>query len=322
MSDYAPVPVAVVGAGNMGDNHIRVYDTVPEANLVEVIEPDPERAASVRENYDVDVLANIDDLERARAATIAVPNHYHRDVAVDLIKRGFDILVEKPLAMNREDAEAIVRTAAENNVLLQVGHIERFNPAVKLLTDILNDKEVISLEAHRLGPFNEHLTDESVIFDLMIHDIDVIRSLVDTPVNHVDAVGVRSHSAELDHAVAHFKFDSGVLGTMTSSHVTHSKIRTLTATTREAFIQLDYQSQQITVNRRGTEETTLFEDTSGYRTETIQETPFVQTREPLKNELQSFVKCVRTRETPLVDGQQALRAVELASEITNDIRSN
>jgi Predicted dehydrogenases and related proteins len=322
MSDYDPVPVAVVGAGNMGDNHIRVYDTIPEANLVEVVEPNPERAASVRENYDVDVLANTDDLECARAATIAVPNHYHRDVAVDLIKRGFDILVEKPLAMNREDAEAIVRTAVENNVLLQVGHIERFNPAVKLLTDILHDKKVIALEAHRLGPFNEHLTDESVIFDLMIHDIDVIRSLVDTPVNHVDAVGARSHSAELDHAVAHFKFDSGILGTMTSSHVTHSKIRTLTATTRETFIQLDYQQQRITVNRRGTEETTLFEDTSGYRTETIQETPFVQTREPLKNELQSFVKCVQTRETPLVDGQQALRAVELASEITSDIHSN
>lgn len=322
MSDYAPVPVAVVGAGNMGSNHLRVYDTLPEANLVEVVEPDPERAATVREKYDVDVIGDIDDVERARAATIAVPNRYHRDVAVDLVERGLDILVEKPLAMNTEDAEAIVDAADANNSLLQVGHIERFNPAVKVLDDILSDTEVIALEAHRLGPFNEHLTDESVIFDLMIHDIDVIRSLVDTPVNHVDAVGARPKSKELDHAVAHLKFDDGILGTMTASHVTHSKIRTLTVTTREMFIELDYQRQQITINRRGTEEVTPLQEKSGYRTETIQETPFIQTREPLKNELQSFLECVRTRSTPIVDGQEALRAVKLSVNIATTIDLN
>jgi predicted dehydrogenase len=322
MSEREPVPVAVVGAGNMGSNHLRVYDTLPEANLVEVVEPDADRAAAVRENYDVTICDDIDELECARAVTVAVPNQYHRAVATTLAERGIDILIEKPIAMTVENATAIVETAAANDVLLQVGHIERFNPAVQVFDEILDSQEIIALEAHRLGPFNEHLTDESVIFDLMIHDIDVIRSLVGTPVDHIDAVGARSHSTELDHAVAHLKFDGGILGTMTSSHVTHSKIRTLTVTTRETFIELDYQRQQITVNRRGTEETTLFEDTSGYRTETIQETPFVQTREPLKNELQSFIECVRTRETPLVDGQQALRAVELASEITSTIDSN
>lgn len=316
------VPVGVVGAGNMGLNHVRVYDEIPAANLVEVVEPDPERAAKVRENYDVKVLDDIEDIERATAATIAVPNQYHRDVAVDIINRGIHVLVEKPLAMNVADAKAIVDAAATNDVLLQVGHIERFNPAVEALDDILSEEEVIALEAHRLGPFNEHLTDESVVFDLMIHDIDVIRSLIDTKVDHVDAVGTRPKSNEIDHAVAHLKFGDGVLGTMTSSHVTHSKIRTLSVTTREMYIELDYQRQNININRRGTEETTLLQGKSGYRTETIQETPFIRTREPLKNELESFIESIQTGETPTVNGEEALEAVRLATNIVNAIDTN
>jgi predicted dehydrogenase len=319
MSNHTPIPVAVVGAGNMGSNHIRVYDDFPEANLVEVVEPDPERATTVRKNYNVNVIADVSDIEHARAATIAVPNRHHRDVAVKLVERGLDILIEKPLAANIADAEAIVDAVDANNALLQVGHIERFNPAVKVLGDILGGKEVIALEAHRLGPFNEHLTNESVIFDLMIHDIDVIRSLVGTSVDHVDAVGAQPKSEELDHAVAHLEFDSGVLGTMTASHVTHSKIRTLTAATRKMFVELDYQRQQVTINRRGTEEITPVQEKSGYRTETIQETPFIQTYEPLKKEIQSFIECVRTRNTPIVDAVDGVIAVKIASNIANKI---
>lgn len=195
----------------------------------------PERAATIRENYDVTVRNNVDELEHARAVTVAVPNQYYRPVATSLAERGIDILIEKPIAMTVENATAIVETAAANDVVLQAGHIERFNPAVQVIDEILNGQEIIALEAHRLGSFNEHLIDESVIFDLMIHDIDVIWVIVDTPVEHTDAVGARSHPTELDHAVAHLKFEGGVLGTMTSSHVIHSKIRTLTATTRETF---------------------------------------------------------------------------------------
>jgi predicted dehydrogenase len=317
-----PIPVAVVGAGNMGENHVRVYDDLPGADLVEVVEPDPERAASIREQYDVTILDDPADIERANAATIAVPNRFHRDVAVELAARSIDLLVEKPLAMNVEDATAIVDAAEENDVLLQVGHIERFNPAVQALSDILKDEEVIALEAHRLGPFNEHLTEESVVFDLMIHDIDVVRSVIEAPVDHVDAVGARPRSKDLDHAVAHLKFADGILGTMTSSHVTHSKIRTLTATTREMFLELDYQRQHITINRRGSEEMTLLQGKSGYRTETIQETPFIRTREPLKNELESFLESIRTGSTPVVDGSEGLEAVRLAVDIVDAIDSN
>lgn len=312
------VPIAVVGAGNMGANHIRVYDQLPGAELVEVVETDPERAREVREQYDVAVVDDVADLERAQAATIAVPNRFHREVSVACIEAGLDVLVEKPLAMNVDDAQAIVDAAAEAGAVLQVGHIERFNPAVETLGEILADEEVIALEAHRLGPFNEQLSGESVVFDLMIHDVDVIESLIDSEVSYVDAIGTRSRSSELDHAIAHLRFEDGTTGTMTASHVTHGKVRDLTVTARDAFIELDYQGQNVTINRRGVEETTSMHGRTGYRTETISETPFVQTEEPLKKQLEHFVSNVRDRASPRVDGEDGLSAVRRAAEIVTD----
>jgi predicted dehydrogenase len=317
-----PVPVAVVGVGNMGANHVRVYDQLPDAELVEVVEPNPERAQKIAEEYHVRVVDAAEKLDRARAATVAVPNRHHRDVAIKCIEQELDVLIEKPLATTVSDARAIVDAARRADVILQVGHIERFNPAVEVLGDILQDEDAIALEAHRLGPFNEHLTEESVIFDLMIHDIDVIRALVDSPIRHVDAVGTQSRSEEIDHAIAHLKFENGVLGTTTASHVTHSKVRSLTATAEEMYIELDYQEQNITLSRHESEQTTVLQGMSGHRTETVRETPFVRTREPLKNELEHFLECVRTRRSPLVGADDGLAAVELANEIVDAVRSN
>jgi predicted dehydrogenase len=314
-----PVPVAVVGAGNMGSNHIRVYDQLPGADLVEVVEPDAERAATVRDEYDVRIVDSVAELRSARAATVAVPNVLHREVARECAERGLDILVEKPLAMTLADARSIVEVAEANDVVLQTGHIERFNPAIRTLSTILDDEDVIAIEAHRLGPFNEHLTEESVVFDLMIHDLDIIDTLVAGEIGYADAVGSASRSRELDHAIATFKFEDGTLATATSSHVTHGKVRQLQVTTRNAYISLDYQEQGITIQRRGTERTMNLFEKGGYRTETVAETPFVRTREPLKNELEHFLSCVRDRSVPEVDGADGLRAVELASEVIDRI---
>jgi len=256
MSDE-PIPVAVVGAGNMGANHVRVYDQLPEADLIEVVEPNMERAQEVRDQYDVRIVTGVEELDIAQAATVAVPNELHRDVAVACIQQGLDVLVEKPLAKSVDDARAIADAATDTDAVLQVGHIERFNPAVRVLEDILGEEDVIALEAHRLGPFNEHLTEESVVFDLMIHDIDVIRAIVNAPIRHIDGVGTESRSSEIDHAIAHLKFENGILGTTTASHVTHSKIRSLTATTRDMYVELDYQEQNITLSRRESEQTTM-----------------------------------------------------------------
>lgn len=310
-----PVPVAVVGAGNMGANHVRVYDQLPGAELVEIVETDPERAGEIREEYDVSVVDDVAALERATAATVAVPNRFHREVAVSCIESGLDVLVEKPLAMNVEDAQVIVDAAQEAGAVLQVGHIERFNPAVETLQEVLSDEQVIAIETHRLGPFNEHLSTESVVFDLMIHDIDVITALIGSLPSSTSSYGTTARSSEVDHAVAMFEFDDGVLGTATASHVTHGKVRRMDLTTENAYITLDYQQQGIVVQRRGVEHTEPLLNQSGYRTETVTESPYVRTREPLKNELEHFLQCVADRTMPRVSGREGINAVQIAKDV-------
>lgn len=313
-----PLPVAVVGAGNMGGNHVRVYSELDGVELVEVVEPDDERAAAVTERYDVEVRSHHTELTEAEAATVAVPNHHHREVAVDCIERGLDVLVEKPLALDVDDARAIRDAAERTDRVLGVGHVERYNPAVEVLGEIVADRDVIAVEAHRLGPFNESLSEESVIFDLMIHDIDVIRSLVDGEVTSLGALGNKPRSGYLDYVVSQFKFDSGIIGSVTASHVTHGKVRTLEVTTRDLYVTLDYQRQDVKVQRRGTTESTSLLNEE-HRIETLVETPYVRTREPLKNELEDFVDCVRRRATPRVDGTDGVEAVAFATEIADRV---
>lgn len=317
MSD--PIPVAVVGAGNMGAHHVRVYDELPEATLVEVVEPDSDRAAEICEEYDVRVCDSVDEIEEAVAASVAVPNAFHRNVAEMLLEQGLDLLIEKPLAPSVSDAEAIVEAAEACDAILQVGHIERFNPAVELLGDILETEEIIAIEAHRLGPFNEQLSEESVVFDLMIHDLDIIKHLMDDEIDLVNAIGTMTRSQKTDHAVATMKSTDGILGTVTASHVTHGKVRRLDVTTKSSYIQLDYQEQSIEINYHGTEQLTRVKEQSRFRTETVLERPFVTNREPLKNELEHFLSCVRSRETPFVSGADGVAAIELAENVIESL---
>jgi len=316
------VPIAVIGAGNMGTNHVRVLDQISDANLVEVVEPDSDTAADIHDEYDVRILDSVDDLGQAQAATVAIPNRLHQPVAETLIERGIDILVEKPLAPSVDEAQKIVDIAAKHDALLQVGHIERFNPAVELLVNILDDQEVIAAEAHRLGPFNEHLSDTDVVFDLMIHDLDIADMLLAGSKRSIQAVGTHPRSEHTDHASALIEYESGTAN-VTASHVTHGKIRELTVTTADAYITLSYQEQTITLQRRGTgTTTTTMINQSGHRTEVVTEIPFVQTKEPLKNELEHFVECVRERKQPRVDGERGLKAVRLASTVAGQVRKS
>lgn len=317
-----PIPVAVVGTGNMGANHARVYEELSGAKLVEIVEPGRERAAEMADLYDVDVYDSAEEVTRARAATVAVPNEHHRPVAETLLEKELDILVEKPLALSVEDAQAIIDAAEAVDAVLQVGHIERFNPAVETLREILVEEDIIAIEAHRLGPFNEQLSEESVVFDLMIHDLDIIESLVDTPIASIYAFGADAKSRTTDHAVAQMQFENGVLGTLTASHVTHGKVRTLSVITDESYITVDYQEQDITIQQAGHKGTTVLLDQGGYRTETVAESPYIRTREPLKNELEHFLDSVRTRSAPRVDGGTGLKAVRLAGAVIDGIREH
>jgi predicted dehydrogenase len=213
------------------------------------------------------------------------------------------------------------KAATEHDVLLQVGHIERFNPAVQTLNEILETKDVYAIEAHRLGPFSDHLNDESVVFDLMIHDIDVVNSLVSGELAETNVFGASPRSKAIDHAVALLKFGNDVLVTTTASHVTHGKIRTMNVTTEDAYISLDYQQQEIIVQRRGVGQTEPLLNQSGYRTETITESPYINTREPLKMELEHFLSCCRTRSEPRVNGTDGVQAVKIATGLVSQLAS-
>jgi predicted dehydrogenase len=315
-----PVPVAVVGAGSMGLNHVRVFRELPEAELVEVVEPDAERVTDMPTD-DVTVHASPDEIDEAVAATVAVPTDVHREVAETCLTAGLDVLVEKPLAPTVDDAAALVALAERQGAVLQVGHIEQYNPAVEALARFLTDQEIVAVESHRLGPFNDHLTDQNVVFDLLIHDLDVVESLVRGEVASVDAAGAQHQSDSLDYATATMTYADGVVANLTASQITHAKVRNLIVTTTEAYVTLDYQRQEVVIQRVGSEETTPLFDGSGYRTERVTETPYIRSCEPLRNELKSFVDCVASRNEPRVDGSDGLRAVQRASEIDARIRS-
>jgi len=306
----------------MGSHHIRVYQELQCAELVEVVEPNLERAKEVREEHDIPVRSGVEEITEARAASIAVPNAYHRNVAETAIEMGLDVLVEKPLAETPAQARSIIDTAKEHDAVLQVGHIERFNPAVKTLEQILEDRDLVEVEAHRLGPFHEHLADENVVFDLMIHDIDILRHLVPGEIVECQVLGSSVNSSNVDHATVQLEFDNGTIGHLTASHVTSAKIRTLDVVTDGPYINLDYQQQDVTIQRTGMRQTTRLSETTGFKTETITETPYVGTREPLKNELEHFVNCSKISGTPDVDGKDGLEAVRLATAISEALQES
>ncbi len=310
-----PVRVAVVGVGEMGSNHVRVYKELPSANLVGVVESDPERAGQIEEEYDVKSFATIDSLPEGDAVSISVPSHLHRDVAIECIECGLDVLVEKPLATTLDDARAIVSAAEENDVRLMVGHIERYNPVIEALEEILESESVLAFDAHRLGPYTEQLSDDCVVTDLMIHDLDVVTHLIAGDVRQLNAIGSFARSTQSDHAIVQMELSGGAIGSLTASHITHDKVRKLKIMTEDHFIIVDYHRQNIDVKHWGTIGSTTLGEQSGYRTENIVESPYVNTREPLKAELEHFLNCIRNDETPMTDGESGVKALSLVSRI-------
>lgn len=312
----SPVRVGVIGAGNMGSNHIRVYQELPQANLVGVVEPDECRAIEIEDEHSIPVYEKPGELVDVDAVSVAAPNDDHLLIAEKCIENGTDLLIEKPLATTVEDAQAIADLCRHEDIVLQVGHVERFNPVVRTLKAIIDEQEIIAIEARRLGPYDNHLNEVNVVFDLMIHDLDIIMEIVSDPVECIAAIGNSHFSDNYDYVDAQMSFSNGILASLTASHVTNRKIRQLAVTTEDAYIPLDYQKQEISVQRVGRELTTsLGRSQGGYRTESVIETPFVPTREPLKEELEHFLDCVINRSEPAVPVSDGIRAVELAEKI-------
>lgn len=308
MSSKRKIRVGVVGVGHVGQHHARIYRELPGATLVAVADVDPGR---LRECGPVQGVQDYRELfHRVDAVSIAVPTHLHVRIARDFLQHGVDVLVEKPLAETLAEAEELVDLAEREGRILQVGHVERFNGAVRALHRIVKAPGFI--ECHRLSPFPQRSTDVDVVLDLMIHDIDILLSLVKSPVSHVSAVGVPVLTDRVDIANARLQFASGCVANVTASRVSVERMRKIRIFQPEAYISMDYTTQEIAFYRR------LPPDPNAPPPQLpriVKEEVTVEKEEPLRLELESFLACVRERRRPEVSGEEAVEALRVASQI-------
>lgn len=308
MSTERKLRVGVVGVGSMGKNHARVYSELPQADFTAILDPNAEVAGPLAEQYGAKLVGTLEEfLELVDAATIASPTAYHHSAGLALIKAGKHLLIEKPIASNAAEAFELVHAAHEAGVILQVGHIERFNPALSALEALLTQPKFI--EAHRLSPFPNRSTDIDVVLDVMIHDLEVILHLVRSPIASLDAVGVPILSpGAADIANVRLRFENGCVANITASRVSIEKMRKIRIFQPDTYISLDYQDQSGKIFRK-----------TGFAIS--QDEVQVEKDEPLKVELASFVDCAIAGEEPRVSGQQAAAALELAVRISTEINA-
>ncbi len=320
-----PLPVAVVGAGHMGRHHVRHYNEMPEARLVAVVDADLERARQYAEPLGIPYARDLsEDLPDFAAATVAVPTIHHLSVGQALMERGVHVLIEKPLAPNAQDAQKIADLGRKHDVVVQVGHTERFNPAVRAAERLgLKPKFV---ETHRISPFTFRSADIGVVFDLMIHDIDILLHLVRENVERVDAVGMNVLAPNEDICNARVTFAGGAVANLTASRLALKTERKLRVFCKNAYVSLDYQKRlgiaimldkNLDILKLAREKN--IEDLSQMagldfgkmvHVEPLQ----IDDLDPLRTELQAFIKCVHTRERPPVSAEDGVRAVRLAEQ--------
>jgi len=318
----APLRAGVVGAGHMGQYHVLVYAELPDVELVGVADVDGERAAAVARQYETRPFTDHRQLVgKVDVASVAVPTERHFSVARDLLEAGVSVLVEKPMTTTIEEAQALFRVAERTGAVLHVGHVERFNGAVDELRQIV--RAPILIESRRLGPFAPRVQKDTVVMDLMIHDIDIVLGLVDSPPVQIAAQGARVHSSVTDVATVQIRFESGAIATITASRATEEKVRTLAITQPDAYILLDYTDQDIRIYKRAAQQFTLNRKSIRYSRASLVEHLQVHRDNPLKLEIQHLLGAVRRRrsgETVELSLAEDLTSLAMALAIERMIR--
>ena len=307
MIEQEKIPVGVVGVGYAGRHHAEKYAASNKASLVAVADIDRGRATEIGQKLGAVPITDYRELfAQVRCVSVAVPTRLHYQVARDFLAAGIDVLVEKPMAATLEEGRQLVALARENSLVLQVGHLERFNPAIRRLEGVIQEPKFV--ECHRLAPFVERGTDVDVVFDLMIHDIDVIASLVRSPVKRVEAVGVPVLTDKPDIANARITFANGCIANVTSSRVSMKRERKIRFFQPDAYISIDYDQRRAQIYRRPGKGAG-WQDIQGEAIE-------IKDGDALADEIDCFLESVRTRGLPLVSGEEGLRALEIASMIS------
>jgi len=308
------IKVGVIGVGNMGSNHVRSYMALKHrCELVGVYDIDDKRNKEIAESYGVKAFPSAEALmSEVDAVNIATPTTTHFEIGMQAVEEGLHILVEKPITNLVEEARSLLQAARQKDLIVQVGHIERFNPAIQALPGILQKEEIIALDVQRMGPYDPRINDTDVIQDLMIHDIDVVCSLVPGEVKEVSAFARRVKSRQhVDYAVAHLLLSDDVIATLTSSRASNKKVRRLTITTLKSYIELDYLQRKIVVTRRGG----LMADNADYQRENELEETYSNDEEPLKSQLAHFINSIENGTRPLISGSDGLEALKITKGI-------
>jgi predicted dehydrogenase len=313
------IKVGVIGVGVMGERHCRVYSNLRNVRLVGVADQRTERGKAVAANYEThyfedyrDLLAEID------ALSIVTITPAHFELALAALEAGVDVLVEKPLTETVDQGKRLVQKADENGRILQVGHIERFNPAYIELKNVISTMKLIAINIRRLSPFDTSNTDVDVVRDLMIHDLDLIVNLVGGNIESLNALGRSIFTHAIDHAVVNLSFQDGPIATLCASRITEQKVRAIEVIAEGAYVEADLLGKSLLIHKR------TFPEYFGpelYRQESVISRIHVPMAEPLMLELQDFITCVRERQPCQVPGRDGLYALQLAEAIDDQIRN-
>jgi predicted dehydrogenase len=306
------IRVAVAGVGEFGRNHLRVYREMEGVEVAAVYDRDAARAESLAKEFGTRAVRNLTELRGlAEAVSVAVPTVAHAEVGCQLMDCGIDVLVEKPMAASLAEADALLGTARRNRCILQVGHVERFNPAVIAVEPVLN--RPLFFEVHRLGVFTPRSLDVDVIYDLMIHDLDILLALVRRPVAEVKAVGIPVLTDKVDIAHARLEFEDGAVANVTASRVSTERVRKMRFFQQHEYISLDYARRdalRVRVKKAGPQPEFAFEKLAAPATE------------PLRAELEAFVRAVRSRVPPATHGEAGREALSLANRVMASIQEH
>jgi predicted dehydrogenase len=307
-----PLRVGVVGVGHLGRHHARILSALEGAQLTAVVDVIPERATESAAASGARTLSNSRELlGDVDAVTVAVPTELHLEIALPFLERGTSVLVEKPMARSLDEADRMIAAARASGAVLAVGHTERYNPAVAAVLPLVTSPRFI--EVHRLGVFPDRSLDIDVVFDLMIHDLDVILSLVRSEVASIEAVGVPVLTSRYDIANARLRFESGCIANVTASRISRDRVRKIRFFQPDSYLSIDYAAQEVEGWR-------LVRRDGGRPSIEGGQLP-VTRDEPLRRELADFVRAAHERSAPLVDGDAGRRALALATRIAEKMES-
>ncbi len=303
-----PLKVAVIGTGKLGARHAEVYSKLPGITLVGVCDIIDSRAKETAHHLKIKSFHDYRDLlKKVDAASIVVPSHAHYAISKDFLLNGVNLLIEKPITTTLEEADALLDLAKEKNLIIQVGHIERYNSAIRAIKNVIKVPRFI--ECHRLGPYDPRVVETGVTLDLMIHDIDIVLDLVKSPIQSVDAVGAFILSKTEDIANARIRFENRSVCDLTASRVTKDVMRKIRIFQDDAYISLDYVTQEAVIYTK---------ENGHIHHKTID----ITKSDSLKEELSDFIDCVRHQKRPLVSGLEGRQALELALRISNQIKED